>query len=45
MALGPNESAYSFTMFKVPGMEDELFESQYHSLMREFNNIEAAFAA
>src|SRR4051812_33798473 len=32
-------SAYSFTMFKGPGMPDELFESQYESLLREFENI------
>jgi hypothetical protein len=34
-------SAYSFTMFQGPGMPDELFESQYESLKREFRNIEA----
>ena len=32
-------SAYSFTMFQAPGMPDELFESQYESLLREFENI------
>ena len=32
-------SAYSFTMFQGPGMPDELFESQYQSLVREFDNI------
>ncbi len=42
--LGPAESAYSFTMFKAPGMEDELFDSQYRSLQREFENIRARFA-
>jgi hypothetical protein len=31
-------------MFQAPGMPDELFESQYHSLRREFDNIERAFA-
>ena len=32
-------SAYSFTMFQAPGTPDELFESQYESLLREFENI------
>ncbi len=32
-------SAYSFTMFQAPGMPDELFQSQYESLLREFENI------
>lgn len=32
-------SAYSFTMFQAPDMPDELFESQYESLLREFDNI------
>ena len=36
-------SAYSFTMFKAPGMSDELFESQYESLRREFENIRREF--
>jgi len=45
VALGDWKSAYSFTMFKAPGMPDELFESQYESLRREFDNIRARFAA
>ena len=44
VALGPTTSAYSFTMFKAPGMPDELFESQYESLRREFDNIRHHFA-
>src|SRR5215510_2176411 len=44
VALGPTKTAYSFTMFKAPDMPDELFESQYHSLHREFDNIRARFA-
>jgi hypothetical protein len=44
VALGEARSAYSFTMFKAPGMPDELFESQYESLRREFDNIRARFA-
>ena len=43
--LGEGKSAYSFTMFKAPGMPDELFESQYDSLRREFDNIRGRFAA
>jgi hypothetical protein len=38
-------SAYSFTMFQAPDMPDELFESQYESLRREFENLEREFAA
>ena len=37
-------SAYSFTMFRAPGMPEELFESQYRSLLREFENIRSTFA-
>ena len=44
VALGKENSAYSFTMFKQPGMPDELFESQYESLRREFENIRGRFA-
>jgi hypothetical protein len=43
--LGEARSAYSFTMFKTPEMPDDLFESQYESLRREFDNIRARFAA
>ena len=43
--LGEDRSAYSFTMFKAPEMPDELFESQYESLRREFDNIRARFDA
>jgi hypothetical protein len=45
IALGEGKSAYSFTMFKAPDMPDQLFESQYESLRREFDNIRARFAA
>jgi hypothetical protein len=37
------KSAFTFTMFQAPGMPDELFESQYQSLLREFENIRAEF--
>ena len=33
-----------FTMFQAPGMPDEFFESQYQSLLREFENIRRVFA-
>jgi hypothetical protein len=45
VALGPTTSAYTFTMFKAPDMPDELFESQYRSLHREFDNIRERFAS
>ena len=45
VALGPDRSAYVFTMFKAPEMPDELFESQHESLRREFDNIRRHFAA
>jgi hypothetical protein len=45
VGLGPTTSAYTFTMFKAPGMPDELFESQHRSLQREFDNIRERFAS
>lgn len=45
VALPDGRSAYTFTMFKAPGMPDDLFESQYESLRREFDNVRARFAA
>jgi hypothetical protein len=36
-------SAFTFTMFQAPGTSDELFESQYRSLLLEFRNIERKF--
>jgi hypothetical protein len=36
-------TAYSFTMFQPPEMPDELFESQYSSLLKEFENIRREF--
>jgi hypothetical protein len=44
VALPGGASAFSFTMFQRPGMPDELFESQYASLLREFENIEREFS-
>jgi hypothetical protein len=42
--LGKETSAFTFTMFQGPGQSDEFFESQYASLLREFENIERRFA-
>ena len=42
--LPGGRSAFTFTMFQGPGMSDELFESQYASLLREFDNIEREFS-
>ena len=43
--IGEGASAFTFTMFQGPGMADELFEGQYRSLLREFENLEREFAA
>lgn len=45
VALPGGSTAYTFTMFQVPDMPDELFASQHASLQREFQNIEAVFSA
>ena len=45
VSLGPDTSAFTFTMFQGPDQSDELFERQYESLRREFENIEAEFKA
>jgi hypothetical protein len=42
--LADGATAYSFTMFQQPGMPDELFESQYSSLLKEFDNIRREFS-
>ena len=44
VGLPDGSSAYTFTMFQAPDMPDELFESQYESLKREFENLEREFA-
>ena len=41
--LPGDRSAFTFTMFQPPGMPDELFDAQYRSLLREFENIEREF--
>ena len=43
VGLPDGSTAYTFTMFQGPDMPDELFDSQYESLKREFRNIEAVF--
>lgn len=42
--LPGGRSAYSFTMFRAPGMPEELFESQYRSLLRELESVRKTFA-
>ncbi len=42
--LPGGRSAFSFTMFQAPGMPDDLFETQYRSLLREFENIQREFS-
>lgn len=44
VGLPGGKVAYSFTMFQAPEMPDELFESQYEALLREFDNIRDRFA-
>jgi hypothetical protein len=44
VALPGGRAAYSFTMFQGREMPDELFESQYQALLREFDNIRDRFA-
>jgi hypothetical protein len=44
VGLPGGKVAYSFTMFQGPEMPDELFESQYEALVREFDNIRDRFA-
>jgi hypothetical protein len=44
VALSADRSAYTFTMFKAPEADDDLFEAQYRSLQREFDNIRDRFS-
>ncbi len=44
VAVPGNRSAYTFTMFKGPEMSDDLFESQYESLLRELDNVQRTFS-
>jgi hypothetical protein len=43
--LSDERSAFTFTMFQAPGMPDDLFESQYEALLREFDNIRGEFSS
>jgi hypothetical protein len=40
--LEEDRSAFTFTMFQWPGLPDELFESSYASLQREFKTSSAS---
>jgi hypothetical protein len=42
--LGDGGSAFTFTMFQAPGQPEEQFDGQYHSLQREFENLESLFS-
>jgi hypothetical protein len=42
--LPGGRSAFTFTMFQAPRTPDDLFESQYQSLLREFDNIRREFS-
>lgn len=44
VGLGAGRSAFTFTMFRWPGQAEELFDSQYRSLLRELDNIEREFS-
>ena len=44
VGLPDGSSAFTFTMFQPPGMPDELFESQYASLLRELENVRRRLA-
>jgi hypothetical protein len=43
--LGEDVSAFTFTMFQSPGLPDEIFDAQYRSLLREFDNLAREFAS
>ena len=42
--LGNDASAFTFTMFQAPELPDEIFEAQYRSLLREFENLRREFS-
>jgi len=44
VALPDDRSAFTFTMFQVPAMPEELFASQHASLLRELAGLQARFA-
>lgn len=41
--LSEGSCAFTFTMFQGPGQSEELFESQYASLLRELENLDREF--
>ena len=43
--LPGRRTAFTFTMFQLPGVPDALFDAQYASLQREFENIRARFGS
>jgi hypothetical protein len=43
VGLAEGRSAFTFTMFQGAEMADDLFEAQYASLLREFDNIRKEF--
>jgi hypothetical protein len=44
VSLPGGGSAFTFTMFRGPEMPEDLFESQYASLLRELENVREEFA-
>jgi hypothetical protein len=44
VSLGNDASAFTFTMFQAPELPDEIFEAQYRSLLREFENLRREFS-
>jgi hypothetical protein len=43
VSLPDGRSAFTFTMFRAPGMPEDVFASQYESLVREFGNLRSTF--
>ena len=43
--VAQGRSAFTFTMFQGAEVPDELFEAQYASLLREFDNIRREFGS
>lgn len=43
--LPGGRSAFTFTMFQMPGMPEALFDAQHASLLRELENVRARFGS
>lgn len=43
LQMPDNSSVILFTMFQTHGISDEQFESQYQSLLKEFENVQKEF--